>query len=279
VGGSGGRLVARMLAELDFYLGEDLDGGYDNFWFALLLNHSSWHAKQAPEGIRARLRVFDKAMTGSGRLTPSDVALILASAYHAAFVGRRRPDGPRFGLRWSHRRARSLLRAPRRAARHPRWGWKAPSTHIHLPQVASHFDGVSYIHVLRHGLDIAFGHNQSQLHNWGPLLGVAVPESRSLLPRASLRYWVEANRRAAELGAKLLGGRFLLLNYELLCDRPKATIDELLRFLGLSITDETRSRLVRLPESPASRGRYLGRDLGVFEPRDLAAVREFGFQV
>jgi hypothetical protein len=275
VGGSGTRVVAHLLAGLGFYLGADIElGNYENLPFALLLNHST---RYEPNRIRRGLEVFERAMTGSAHPRPSDVSFVLRSAYRTGFVGSRRPEGPRFGPRWACRRSAALLRSG--SGPHPRWGWKAASTHIHLPYVAEHFHDLRYVHVIRHGLDMAYGHNHSQLHNWGPLVGVAPAESPAELPRAALRYWVEANRRALALGTDLLGERFLLVNYERLCDRPAESVDELLAFLDLSATDEERRRLASIPRSPESRGRYRGHDLGALDPSDIAAVRRFGFQV
>jgi len=39
VGGSGTRVIARMLVNLGYYIGDDLNDALDNLWFVLLFNY------------------------------------------------------------------------------------------------------------------------------------------------------------------------------------------------------------------------------------------------
>src|SRR5581483_5848515 len=78
LGGSGTRVVARLLQDLGFYLGADLNDYEDNLWFTLLMKrprsltriqrHRSRHVHEA-------LGVFESAMAGR-RLAGREIATL-----------------------------------------------------------------------------------------------------------------------------------------------------------------------------------------------------------
>jgi hypothetical protein len=156
--------------------------------------------------------------------------------------------------------------------RHAGWGWKVPGNHFILAHLAAVFPGLAYVHVIRHGIDMAFSANQNQVRNWGRHYGVDVD---GLPPeRAALAFWIAANRRTVA-ETRRLGIRFLMLNFDALCRRPAEMIAPLLEFLGRPREDlET---LVRLVKPPVSLGRRQDRDLRFVGAAEWAALREFGF--
>ena len=80
------------------------------------------------------------------------------------------------------------------------WGWKEPNTHLLLPYLVRRFPDMRYIHVVRHGLDMAFSSNQNQLATWGEQFQIPADLPP---PVRSLRYWIAAQRRARDLGTAL----------------------------------------------------------------------------
>jgi len=146
-----------------------------------------------------------------------------------------------------------------------------------LPHLARHLPGLRNVHLMRNGLDMAYSGNQAQLQNWGRDFGVDVPADPALLPRASLDYWIRANRAAIANGARCLGDRFLLVNYDHLCADPRGAIPPPLRFVGVDPAAVDLDRLASVPRVPASAGRYKSRDLGIFDADQLDAVRLLGF--
>jgi hypothetical protein len=279
LGGSGTRLVATIVEDLGFYLGADRNAAGDNLWFTLLLKRSAWHRRNLERSddrpARRGLEVLAKAMTGR-RLTFADRAYVLAATVD---VGRRGHDHKGNGTgRWALARARSLLSAPSPPAESRGWGWKEPNSHVYLRQLAKTFPGLRYVHTIRHGLDMAFGPKRGQLYNWGWLYGVDPPADSGLVPRAQLRLWVEANRRAVELGRELLGNRFLLVNFDRLCRHPQEGVEAIAAVAGVDLDPSSRDRLASLPKLPTTSGRYEGRDLRGFEAADLAALAELGFE-
>jgi hypothetical protein len=300
LGGSGTRLIASILIESGYHLGDDLNPERDNLWFTLLFKRPRWYASRAearPEEVHAGIRVLERAMIAGGPLDAAGGAFLRAAVADALFGRHGQARAHTKG--WPLKQAFALWRAAD-AVRHAGrpWGWKEPNSHVYLPQLAEHYPGLRFVYVMRHGLDMAFSGNRQQLANWGALFGIGVPrngagevgadhpaarEARPSgddpVPRAMLDYWVKATGRAAAEGRHLLGERFLLLDYDALCTRPKEHIPGLLAFAGLDVRGADVDRLARLAEVPPTMGRYRGQDLSQFDPRALDAVRAFGFTI
>lgn len=154
------------------------------------------------------------------------------------------------------------------------WGWKLPANFFILPQLVRRFGQIRYIHVIRHGLDMAFSSNQNQTRNFGHHYGIN-PDVQPL-PQASLAYWIRANTLALET-ARRFEIQLLVLNFDRLCDDPHAVVGELLGFLQAQ--DRERPRLAALVDPPASIGRYLNENLSFVTEADRLALRSLGFEV
>ena len=133
-----------------------------------------------------------------------------------------------------------------------------------------------YIHVMRHGLDMAFSRNRNQLRDWGPRLGVTTDDLND--PRAAFQYWVRANHIAIAESERLLGPRFMLLRFESLCEQPEATIRSVAEFLELASSTYDLDSLATLVSTPDTIGRYRreGR-ADIFTAEDLSALRELAY--
>lgn len=276
VGGSGTRVVAQMLRDLGVYLGADLNPALDNLWFTVLFRKPVWFRRlygARDDAIHFRLHRFARAMQGH-RPDIVDMYIFTRAAIHITFQD----------LHWKHvrflRHIPSFARAGRiNLAEYTSWGWKEPNTHLYLDLLTEHFPDLHYIHTIRHGLDMAYSNNQQQMQRWGTQLGITPPRNADDIPRASLDFWVAANQRAIEIGRAHLHERFLLLNYDALCDDPAPHVTQLLTFLGLEPAAADLDHLVRLPQRPKSVGRYQDHDLSVHDPASIQAVRDLGFGV
>jgi hypothetical protein len=243
VGGSGTRVVAKMLETLGIFMGADLNDAHDNLTLARVFG-----------SIRDRIQAIGPVNAAADPAAEAAAAAAVAAtlddfagAMHRAYLAQHdRREG---------------------------WGWKVPGNHFILAHLAATFPGLAYIHVIRHGVDMAFSANLNQVRNWGRHYGIDVdgqpPE------RAAFAFWIAANRRAVA-DAQRLGIRFLLLNFDALCRRPAETAAPLLDFLGRS--RQELDAIVRLVTPPASLGRRAGRDLAFVGPAEQAALLEFGFE-
>lgn len=281
VGGSGTRVVAEILIQLGFYLGKELNPASDNLWFTLLFKRPHWflrNSRKKESQIFKGFHIFEKAMTIGLKPNYNEMCFIIRATLEM--------------IAKAHNYSRSVQRLkPIKGAntlicskktdtfRYIGWGWKEPNTHIYIEYLNKYFQNFKYIHLIRHGIDMAYSNNQSQLFNWGTMFGIAPHDATIPLPRRSLKYWNEANKRAITLGQKLLKERFLVINFDKLCMNPGREIKLLLDFLGLDVKCVNMDELERLPRFPESAGRYKNYDLSIFDKDEIEAVRELGFVV
>ena len=268
LGGSGTRVVGQLLMDCGIYMGDDLNDPNDNLTFTCLFKRPELY--NAGEAVIAKhLHTFEKYMTGE-RWSLTDY-----KRYGHAFR-----NNPQFSAR-RLKVYESLFRIWRKnefaRGKPRRWGWKEPNTQVFLEHVATHFDDIRYIQVLRHGLDMAYSSNRQQLELWSHMHGIEIPEGEPDIFVAQLEYWIKANKRSIEIGKKALGERFFQLNYEDLCNEPERVIPEILDFLGISASTEKLKELAQLPR-PTTQGRYKNRDNSIFPSWMIDEVRHLGFE-
>ena len=279
-GGSGTRVVAEILKQVGFYIGSDLNSANDNLWFTLLFKRPKWFVKNSntESEIFKGLRIFEKAMTASHSFRLDEYFFIMKAALKMSFKGHDHLNSGS-GM-WPIKRILTILNFRKiDVSGYIGWGWKEPNTYIYIKYLHKYFDNLKYIHVIRHGLDMAYSSNQAQLYNWGDILGIKSPDSSIPLPKASLQYWIESNKRTITFCRKFFKGRFLLLNFDQLCLNPEREISLLMAFLGLDIKHVDMDKLKSLPKIPKSTGRYKKHDLTCFNKDEIDAVRSLGFIV
>lgn len=263
VGGSGTRLIARCLQELGWRLGEDLNRSLDNMWFTLLFKR--------PEVLTCgdhEFRQLAEVLTAA-TLNPSMTARLLIRQLNRL----RLLDRPNVLRDWLRRASHRLNKRKVDIDQGATWGWKEPNSHIFLDRLVTQFPGMKYIHVVRNGLDMAHSRNDNQLKLWGAsLLG----ESCDVSPRNLLKYWCAVQRRA-ERHRELLQDRFLMLNFDDFCMNPNHGIRRLTAFLGFDRAQTTLEKLRVHIRPPRSIGRFKEHGCDLFNPEDVAYVRELGF--
>lgn len=281
LGGSGTRLVAEILQQLGIFLGEELNDARDNLWFTLLFKRPRWYAEtmsRNPNEVQTGLAILERALVGRGDADIAAWAFLLRAVREAMFGGhgQKRAGTPGWPLRQTSHLVRALCLGPKRTGP---WGWKEPNSHIFLRPMAEHWRDLKFIYVARHGLDMAFSGNQTQLHLWGPLYGVAPGVPGEPAPRAMLEYWIKASERAIADGRSLLGERFMVLNYDRLSAHPDEVLPGLIDFLKIDRESVPLEQIRKLAVLSSSTGRYRKHDLAVFDARSLEAVKSLGFDV
>lgn len=242
VGGSGTRVVVSILQALGIFMGSDLNESLDNMQLARIFH-------------RLRDRIHTLGPIGT---TPDPAAK--AEAMH--FI--RQELGEFIENMHTAYYAQNVRRAG--------WGWKVPGNHFILPYLAEILPRMRYVHVIRHGADMAFSANQNQLRMWGSHFGIQM-DARAQ-EQASLAFWIAANRRAVS-EAERLGIEFTILNFNHLCQHPQEVICGLLGFLSMPADD--LASLAQLVCPPASLNRHMGRNLDFCGPDERAALKELGF--
>jgi hypothetical protein len=280
VGGSGTRVLAEILSLFGIYLGNDLNGAKDNLMYTLLFKRPNWfyRNKDNKETIQTGLNVFHKIMKGRKRFTIPEIIFVLKALFSQLFFGH--------NYRGSGRKLRPIMRIQKTfnstkdpKTRYVGWGWKEPNSFLLIHYIAEKYKNLKYIHMIRHGLDMAFSKNQNQLFNWGPLYGVKRPTISSQIPSAALQYWIRANLQMLATGEKLLPDRFLKITFEKLCNSPESEIQKIINFLNIDPEDEVYQRALKLPQKPKSMGRYRNYDLSQFEANDIERLSKFGYSI
>ena len=274
LGGSGTRVVAEIAQGLGVHIGMRLNGSLDHLWFALLLKRPSWFASGIDTAAADRaLALFEKATFDglAGQVAPEEAAVLDEIARDL-----RAPQNVRRIGAGEDELARLRGATPSCFSGCSDWGWKEPNSHLFLDQLTARYPGLRYVHVVRHGLDIAFSRNANQLVNWGATYGIRA-DGDAPDPHALLEYWIRTTDAVAERIRR--GERILLLHYDALCAQPGDAIRELADFLGTPCSPARLDALAEIPQISPTTGRYRQRDLSIFSPAQLDAVRRHGFSI
>jgi Sulfotransferase family len=208
-GGSGTRVVARIVREAGMFTGADLNayedalpfGAYSDRWINDFVRAGG---QPAPPELLARMRGDLDALVRShlGDLPPS---------------------------------ARV-------------WGWKEPRSIYLVPFYDAAMPSFRFLHFLRDGRDMAFSENQNQLVKHGDaLLGDELRKEKT--PVRSIAVWSRVNSAAADYGEAHLGERYLRVRFEDLCAEPADTVRRIYDFFGLDGDAEAAAAEVRPPDT------------------------------
>jgi Sulfotransferase family len=111
-----------------------------------------------------------------------------------------------------------------------RWGWKNPRSLWLIPFLVDRFPEMKFVHMIRDARDMMLSENIYFLRQNGHwLLG---PDWWRNPEAAQLELWRASNKRALEFAQRYLEGRYLLVRYEDLCQKPAETVSAVMTFLG-----------------------------------------------
>ncbi len=253
IGGSGTRLVAQMLKELDYYIGDDLNEPNDNLLFTLLFKHESILTLLDSE-FDEIVDIFLTVMNSDRELGLSQQKLIEALTVNNRTLHNKE---------WLSKRIKNI----KKGSSHELWGWKEPNTHIVIERFLSRMDDLKFIYVYRNGLDMAYSENQNQLKLWGNIF--MNNQNIDISPKNSLKYWCIIFRRIEKLKQRF-PDRVLLMDFDKLCLSPNQSIEMFLEFLN--IKEYSNEKLKSLIKIPSSIGRYTKYPLTDFDKDDLECV-------
>lgn len=112
-----------------------------------------------------------------------------------------------------------------------KWGWKNPRGIYMFPFFHKQYPNMLAIHVVRDGRDMAFSFNQNQLRIHGPFI-LSGNQFSELEPIQSMSLWAITNLIAFEYGTKYLKENYLCIRFEDLCQEPAATTKAIFNFFG-----------------------------------------------
>jgi Sulfotransferase family len=208
-GGSGTRVVARIVREAGMYTGSDLNAYEDAL----------------PFGEYSDRWINDFVRAGGEPAAPE-------------LLARMQDD--------LHALVRSHLADLPSSAQV--WGWKEPRSIYLVPFFDAAMPSFRFLHFLRDGRDMAFSENQNQLVKHGDaLLGDELRKEKT--PVRSIAVWSRVNSAAADYGESRLGDRYLRVRFEDLCAEPGETVQRIYDFFGLEGDPEAAAAAVRPPDT------------------------------
>ena len=265
-GGSGTRIVAQILLQMGVYMGYEFNKAYDNLLFTRLFRNPTLLLPENNDEIEKRLHLFQELMCTNTNKISYYKDLIKFSIqnkyYNPSLVNNIKFYKHTFTRKYKEN-----------------WGWKAPNSMIYIEYLAKYFPKMKYIHVIRHGLDMAYSKNTQQLELWHQLFNITIPENKEEIPIAQLEYWIKSNKSVIEKGKLLLNSNFYLLNYDELIKNPKEELNKLFDFLCFQIKEEQIENLSTLILKTESVERYKKHDISIFSDAQIKEISNFGFNI
>jgi hypothetical protein len=221
LGGSGTRSIADVFIQAGIYMGDQLNIANDNLIFTRLFKNPNWYRSATEKEIQNRLTLFKNYMSKDA-ISPAEFIEICRSASSNKVF----PSNKEFYFSLS----RKMLN---KRKDEQRWGWKEPNTQIYADIFMDFYSNLKFIHIIRHGLDMAFSKNKQQLKNWGWKFNIHLygKENDTEMAVKQLDYWIMSNQFIREVCAKH-PERCLIVYYKDFCTDPIKQIDRMLEFLG-----------------------------------------------
>jgi len=256
-GGSGTRVVAKILVGANCFIGSNLNKPLDNQDFGFLLaGRVDWMEKNFPfENQEAeKFLLLFKKIYFQQWISFYDFYL-LAKIGMEFFSGNsrrsfaRRPLSDRIqkGLRMSKS---IFFPRPSQFRYYSAWGFKSPEAIYFLNPLIKLFKGIKLIHMIRDGRDMAFSKQDTPLQY---LSLFNVEEDDPVLK--SFKNWLQVNSWAQKFCRRNLStNQYLKINYEELCNHPSSTVCRLIEFLELKPSN--LEYLQTIPQKNPSIGRW-----------------------
>ena len=256
LGGSGTRVVAAILQQIELPIGVDLNDSLDNLWFTLFFKRQSVLTSTVQE-LRADWSIFESA---SREIAPADPDWRQRARQLAI---RARPQHP---VHWLQARVQSLERSQATQRNGvAEWAFKEPNSHVVIARLARFARNLRYIHVVRDGLDMAFSANRQQASLWArKLFGMATETP----PTADeqLEFWCRANERVRQQADSGEIPSVLEVSYDRLCLQPTAVVQQIAAYCGRSISLSRAQRIASaVVRRPPTMGRWREADLSCLD--------------
>ena len=251
-GGSGTRVIARIVRHAGCFLGRNLNVSDDSLDLADFFDR--WI-----NPYLLQCRWIDSVLAGTDSMMPSPQnAALMIQDFQQTMIQHRIGFAEAGG----------------------RWGWKEPRSIYLLPFLREQYPGMVGIHVVRDGRDMAYSANQNQLAKHGSSV-LTEPQLKLPLPVQSLTLWSKVNLAAAIFGERFLDGQYLRVRFDDLCANPAGVVAEIFGFLGVAPGDTPQIRAaVAEVNRPGTIGRWrasAGNEMAELTGHGEGALREFGY--
>lgn len=274
LGGSGTRVVAELIAALDFSMGEDLNESLDDLTYTLLFKRPSWFVNASPQELSFYLDLYLKVK--NKHLLSEQDSKLLTAAYEDMYANGHNVTGDGKGA-WATARLDACRSDKSRESTFRSWGWKEPNSFLMAKNILKRCQQTKFVFVMRNGLDMAFSKNRQQLFNWHALFNIADPRNvgDDELPLLMLEYWLAVADEMHTLQETMGRHRVLLLKFEDLFIDTQSSLYKVSNFLNVPKEQFGNVRL----EAPSSINRYQQQDLSCFTSAQFDRLAAFGYPI
>jgi len=252
IGGSGTRVISKILKDIGYYTGGDLNVSEDNLLFTLLFKRQNILTASEDE-FESCVNIFVKLMSGAEPLNENEKKLIESLAKNERTLHTKE---------WLEQRVQNIKSNKETKD----WAWKEPNTHIVIEHLFRQIKNLKFVYVYRNGLDMAYSTNQNQLKLWGSIF--FNDYDLEVNPQNSLRYWCLTHKRMLKLKEKFTPN-VMMLDFDRLCFYPNEVLSELFDFIGCELETKPYAELVNVPNSI---GRHKEYSLEEFDSNDLSFI-------
>jgi hypothetical protein len=158
------------------------------------------------------------------------------------------------------------------------WGFKGPRSMYVLPYLHRLFPGMTFLHLIRDGRDMAISRNHGQVRkHYAAVFGEAPGDESNV---AAAQLWSKANLEANAWCRANLPDRHMIVRYEQLCNEPTETIAQILNLLRWPFTQDRLSQLASPIRPSPGIGRWrstAGADMAPITAACSDGLRAFGY--
>ena len=164
------------------------------------------------------------------------------------------------------------------------WGWKNPRSMYILPIIFAVCPGMSFLHLVRDGRDMALSENQNQpKKHYQALFGDAYQACQDTGPECAIRLWAAANSQVADWGERELGNRYMRVRFEDVCASPRDVMYDTLIKSGIepAVADRASAGADAVIKAPSSLGRWQRlsvEDARILTEKCAGTLKRFGYQ-
>ena len=313
IGGSGTRAIAKLAAQAGADMGADLNDSLDHLGFtALFKRHALFPTERNQDALREALTlylqsrgldVFDADTATAPAHTPATGSTPTATPTTTPTTTPRTTRTARLNHFLSHLPASSPAEA-NCEWQNTEWlqerigklsdvtaspqvtGWKEPNTHIALPYLLAALPNLHYVHVIRHGLDMAFSSNVAQVRLWGAMLSGNTLDADK--PADRFTYWCAVHQRLATVATQF-PGRVSVCPIDQGRETVKERLRPVLSALGLSANSTCNSTCDGACDGacvssafdidpPSTTGRYVREAPFALTHEQVALLEAYGYQ-
>ena len=316
IGGSGTRAIAKLAAQAGVDMGADLNDSLDHLGFtALFKRHALFPAERNQDALQEALTLYLQSRgldvldadttttpahrpatgptpTATSATTPTTTRATTRTARLNHFLSQL-PESSAAEANCEWQKTEWLQERIGRlsdvTASPQLTGWKEPNTHIALPYLLAALPNLHYVHVIRHGLDMAFSSNVAQVRLWGAMLSGNTLDADK--PADRFTYWCAVHQRLATVATQF-PGRVSVCPIDQGRDTVKERLLPVLSALGLSANSTCNSTCDGACDGacnsscdsafdidpPSTTGRYVREAPFALTHEQVALLEAYGYQ-